>query len=313
MLGGLLACVSVDSVVASLPSLGARVAPVLALALVWMAVDAQVVSILVGGRVSWRHLLYQQVVADAIGQAVPLMGLAGEPWRARELASTLPVDAACGAVVRLRIVHTASGMLHAAWTLALAVTLVPLPAPWPRTLGGLAGVSAVLGALIVAAALTSVPTRMTAAVLRALGLPCTGAPITRDKGRILGALACKMFARALQMLEIAAVLALLGVAVAPAQVVMVAASIALSATLFFMMPQGLGVNEVGITTAVVLLGLPASLGLTLALVRRARIVTWTLVGLGVGFVGGLASLSHRWRSDAGPGSSPPSSSPGEPA
>lgn len=301
VLGGLLACVSVDAVVTSLPGLGARVAWVFVLALAWMAVDAQVVSILVGGRVPWGRLLYQQVVSDAIGQAVPLMGLAGEPWRARELASTLTVDDACGAVVRLRMVHAASGLLHAAWTLALALTLVPLPAPWPQTLGVLAGGAAVMGLSVVAAALSAVPTRLAAAVLRVLRLPGTGSPVAPHRGRILAALACKMFARALQMLEIAAVLALLGVAPGPVQVVTVAASIAFGATLFFMMPQGLGVNEAAITIAVVLLGLPASLGLTLALVRRARIVCWTLVGLGVGWLGSLASLSHCWKSACGAG------------
>lgn len=59
----------------------------------------------------------------------------------------------------------------------------------------------------------------------------------------------------------------------------VAGFISTSATIFFIIPQGLGVNELGISTALDILGYTAALGITFGLIRRARMIFWALFGV----------------------------------
>ena len=68
-------------------------------------------------------------------------------------------------------------------------------------------------------------------------------------------------------------------------VVLVAAMIMVSASVFFMVPQGLGVNEVGITAAFNIIGMSTSVGLAYGLIRRARVVGYALVGLTAYLIG----------------------------
>jgi hypothetical protein len=61
--------------------------------------------------------------------------------------------------------------------------------------------------------------------------------------------------------------------------------------LFFMIPQGLGVNEAGITGIMMILGYGESLGMAVALLRRGRMVLWAAAGLGLlALVQGLSFL-----------------------
>ncbi|MEW6282385.1 MAG: hypothetical protein AB1758_27505, partial [Candidatus Eremiobacterota bacterium] len=93
------------------------------------------------------------------------------------------------------------------------------------------------------------------------------------------ALALKMGSRFLQVCELAGWLWLLGVEPTVPRLILVAALLAAAASVFFMMPSGLGVQEAGIAGAFVLLGLPEYLGVAVGLLRRARIVFIAVVGL----------------------------------
>lgn len=60
-----------------------------------------------------------------------------------------------------------------------------------------------------------------------------------------------------------------------------------------MIPQGIGVNEAGLTAAFRILGWSTSDALALGLLRRARIVGWALMGLLLHMCGGLSAFRQR--------------------
>jgi len=67
--------------------------------------------------------------------------------------------------------------------------------------------------------------------------------------------------------------------VTPPLVIAIAGLLSASAVVFFMVPQGLGVNEAGIAGAFSMVGAGGPAGLAFGLIRRARVVTWAAIGL----------------------------------
>ncbi len=69
-----------------------------------------------------------------------------------------------------------------------------------------------------------------------------------------------------------------------------------SVSLFFFIPQGLGVNEAGIVTAFSIVGYASAAGIAYGLIRRARMIIYSLVGLVVYLLGTLTRFgSKRYR------------------
>jgi uncharacterized membrane protein YbhN (UPF0104 family) len=70
-----------------------------------------------------------------------------------------------------------------------------------------------------------------------------------------------------------------------ADVVIVQGMVMASVSIFFFVPQGLGVNEAGIVTALDIAGYSAATGVVFGLIRRARMIVYTLMGLIVYVIG----------------------------
>ncbi|MBK9016434.1 MAG: flippase-like domain-containing protein [Saprospiraceae bacterium] len=75
-----------------------------------------------------------------------------------------------------------------------------------------------------------------------------------------------------------AIFAILGYDPSMADIITIAGAIAVSASVFFM-PAGLGVNELGIASALTILGYPAALIISFSVVRRASVIFWALLGV----------------------------------
>ena len=95
----------------------------------------------------------------------------------------------------------------------------------------------------------------------------------------LKALSFKLLGRVLNMLEFIVIFILLGIQPELLEIVTIAAMLALSGTFLFIIPQGIGVNEAGISGAFQLIGKPIELGLGVGLIRRARVLFWALFGI----------------------------------
>jgi hypothetical protein len=97
--------------------------------------------------------------------------------------------------------------------------------------------------------------------------------------RFLISLSFKMISRFLYLFEIYVIFQVLGISPTLQEVVLVGAMLMMSVSIFFFMPQGIGVNEVGISGAIVLLGYGATMGLTFGLLRRGRNLFWGILGV----------------------------------
>ena len=99
--------------------------------------------------------------------------------------------------------------------------------------------------------------------------------------RFLLSLFFKLMSRALYIVEIFVIFKVLGLSPAPHELLLVTTMLMLSASIFFVMPQGIGVNEVGIAGALTMLGFAAPIALTFALLRRARNLFWGFLGVSI--------------------------------
>ena len=102
---------------------------------------------------------------------------------------------------------------------------------------------------------------------------------TLPAGRFFRSLLFKLTARFLNLVEIFAIFTILGFAPKIIELVMVASFISVSAVVGFFVPQGLGVNEVGIVQALKILGYTGALGILFGLIRRARMIFWAMFGV----------------------------------
>ncbi len=91
----------------------------------------------------------------------------------------------------------------------------------------------------------------------------------------------KFTGRAFNLVELFVMFSIFGIEPSFISLVTVAGMISMSASLFFIIPQGLGVNETGISLALSFLGFSAALGITFGLIRRARMIFWALFGVGL--------------------------------
>ena len=96
----------------------------------------------------------------------------------------------------------------------------------------------------------------------------------------------KMLAQSLKLVEIAAILGALGLPVTPGLILATMAALGISSTAFFVVPQGLGVNEGSVVAAFSALGLGAPQALAVGLIRRGRMLLWSAIGVGIQSLGG---------------------------
>ena len=245
----------------------------------WYAANAWGLGLLLDGRVRFRNLFYIQVVGEAMNTIVPLAGLGGDVFRARHLSELVGTAVATRAVVEDRLVNVLSGPLFAGAAIALTIWMVPLD---PAVAAGMTVAAALMltaGLALIGFVLSPYPSRWSAALIKRL-TGTSGAPVQAlGRGRLAAVLGAKMVGRLLNLVEIAIILRLLGLAASPELVVAIAGLLTASAVVFFMVPQGLGVNEAGIAGAFTMVGLAAPYGLAFGLIRRARVVTWAAIGV----------------------------------
>lgn len=275
-------------IAATLSGLGLRVLLPLGVAFVWILLNTLSLSALVEHEVRLVSLLRNRLVGEAINTLVPLAGVAGEPYKIVHLSSFVPFERAAHAVVSDKVVNTMSGLVFFVAAGSLSLALVDLPASLVAGMAALVVLSALGSVGLSAVVLSEAQGRVLGSALRRLGLAGERTPPLRPR-TFAFSLAFNVAGRAASILEVIALLHLLGVSTDAAHVVALAAVSSATAILFFVIPQGIGVSEAGITGVFLLLGLPVHLGLSFALLRRARIIAWALVGLLVHVLHGIVT------------------------
>lgn len=227
--------------------------PLSLLALLWAPWDALTMGMLVNPPRRWGRLLMLEWSSDGLSRLIPSAGLGGEPFRYRHLRPM--TEEPVKIVLIYRIFHGITGIMATGTTAAICYSLGhSLHYPWLK----LAGASALAVGLIFLALLRWNP---------------------RPLPVLLGALWPKVISRFLQVGEVTFILALLGVPPTVERILLLQTYLAASATLGFIVPGGLGVQEEALVQAATDLGLGAEMGFKIGLLRRCRQLMWAGWGM----------------------------------
>lgn len=270
------------SVVAeSLAAVGNKLFLVFSVAILWILANTMCIRTLVRGKVSFPDLLFNQLTGDAYNTIIPLAGLGGEPYKIKHLTQWLDWHTASRAIVVDRLIHATSGALFAAICTFATLAFVDIPTAYIPWLTVLATTFAVVSIGMIWLALSNAPSKISGYILTKLKIVEEYRNDPLPAGRFFLAFFYKFSGRSLYLLELMVIFSVLGFSPDFFDLTAVAGMISTSATLFFIIPQGLGVNELGISGALSFLGYAASLGLTFGLIRRARMIFWALFGVGL--------------------------------
>jgi 1L-myo-inositol 1-phosphate cytidylyltransferase / CDP-L-myo-inositol myo-inositolphosphotransferase len=295
----------VEQILGSLVDIGANVWLVIAVAPpLWFAFNSLSLSTLIRHRVGFLDLFYNQLVGEAINAIVPLAGLAGEPYKAKHLSNWLSLQESSQAIVQNKLVHAISGPLFAALLGALTLIAVPLDTTLHTAfcIGTVLLFAASVGLTLVAA--SKAPTRLTGFVLTRLKIVARFQGERVDLRLFAISLFHKMVGRSLVLVEVIMLLYLLAIPITGANILVIESFIALTAVVFMVVPQGIGVNEMGIAGAFAALGLEPHLAMTFALIRRGRILFWALMGILLHMVVSLVHHANRAAAQGDLGSEP---------
>ena len=271
-----------DMVAEKLSAIGGSIFFVFATAILWVIFDTLTIASLLKFRVPYVDLLYNQLVGGAYNTIIPLAGLGGEPWKVKHLSQWMDYYKASQAVVQDRLIHSQSGIIFTAITMALTLNFVPFEAEYAALVKPLTILTIVLffvGGTMMWLTCSTVPSKLAAFVLKKLRIKEDFQIDTLPPGRFFRSLFFKMVARFLNLVEIFAIFIILGMNPGFMELVIVASFISTSAIIGFFIPQGMGVNEYGIATAMSILGYAFALGAIFGIIRRARMIFLAMFGI----------------------------------
>ncbi len=278
----------------TLATVDATVVIAIPIVLAWMLVNSLALRALLGNRVGLWTLLHQRIIGDGYNAIVPAAGLGGEPVRIAMLRRHLTTADAATAIVADRALHLAAGLLVSAAGLLAALAALPLPSV------AAAGIPVYVIAALSGATLLVVLVHgdLSGRLVRRLGVWLGAAPGEAPGIRISGraiaiAVLWNSLGRVVAGAEIALYAVVLGLDLSLIEIVFVTAVLHAVGVALFVVPQGIGVAEAATVLAAQALGLPAAAGLSLGLLRRARILLLSAVGV-------LLHLGHRARASRTP-------------
>lgn len=282
ILCGLIFNMDLQVVADSMSAVGNKLFLVFSVAIIWILANTLCIRTLLGNKVSFVDLLYNQMTGDAYNQIIPLAGLGGEPYKIKHLTQWLDWHTASRAIVVDRLIHATTGMLFSAVGVgAMLLFVADIPPQFFVPLAIFAGIFALGSIIMVWLSLSSAPSTIAGYVLKKLKIveEFRNDPIPAK--RFFLAFFFKFIGRAFNLVELFVMFSIFGINPNFIDLVAVAGMISMSATVFFVIPQGIGVNETGISIALGFLGYTAALGITFGLMRRARMIFWALFGVGL--------------------------------
>ena len=254
---------------------------------VWAFPYAMTLMVLLDNQISFRDALYTQVSGDGFNGITPFLGMGGEPFKAKHLSRFVPLAQSSKAIVQSRLIHALSGVLLTVVVLLICLLIIDLSSlpgvklgMWLVTI-----IMTVVTALLIWLTMSKAPTHFTGFILTRFKLieEFRHDPLTWSK---LGlATFYRLLGRGGRFLELYLIFMVLDIIPKFVDVILVQGMVLATVSLFFFVPQGLGVNEAGIATALDIAGYSAAIGVVFGLIRRARIVVYTLLGLIVYAIG----------------------------
>lgn len=246
--------------------------------LTWALANAESVRCMLPVAAARTHLLFVQLVGDALNNVVPAAGVGGEPLKAVELGRYAPLGTVGSIVVQNRVAQAVGNAVVTAIAAGSGALLLAVDADVRLGYAFTAVAYVIVAASLSALLLSSTMHGWAARVTRRFGLS-EGYRLQRNVWTSL--LGWKLVVPALKCADIVLFGWLSGSVVGVVEAGLVYVSISVTSAVFFFVPQGLGANEAGIAATFALLGLPPEVGLAYALTRRARVAAWTALGFGL--------------------------------
>jgi len=248
------------------------------IALAWFPTHTCALWMVLERRVPWRVLFYVRLVGDGYNALLPMAGLGGEPFKARQLARFVPMDRVVAALVRDRVIDNAIGFLFSAGWLSWALPRVAVPGVLRNALWGYAAIAAALGLLSCWLVISRLPGRLGGMLGRWLSGSSEEPPRLPLRQAIYAAL-WSMASRMLGMCEIAVLLHAIDLPVDVSTTAFADSALNAAGFIGFAFPQGVGVFEGSTVYLLGCLGVPAPAALAFALARRGRMLLVSLLGV----------------------------------
>lgn len=278
IIAALLFYVPFDVLVHSMSIIGNKVFLVFSVASLWIITNTLCMSTLVRGKVPFLDLLYNHITGEAYNTILPLASVGGEPYRIQHLTNWLDLHTASRAVVVDRLIRAITGMLFAGAALTFTLFYVKMSSAVFATVAFLTVAHYIVSLGIMWISLTQAPSKAVGFVLKKFKMVEEYRSEPIPAGRFFAAMGWKFLSRIFSLVEMYAIFAILGFDPSMIDIVTIAGFIAVSASVFFM-PAGLGVNELGIASALTILGYPAAIILSFSVVRRASVIFWAILGV----------------------------------
>lgn len=257
-------------------------------------------------RLSFLDALSSTVMGEALGQVTPLATLVSEPSKAVFVRHRLPLSVGLSTIVIENIFYTATvGMMIGLGAIAMLLEF-PIPAAlrW-ASLGSIAGMLVIVGGAFLLLRRGLMPATAVIEWLGARGMggvwlagqldrvrrfeTTINSFTSRNRERLGRLMLFEAGFHAAGVAEVYLTLAL----IAPDSVTLLKAVVLESVgrainVLFKFVPMRVGVDEAGNALFAQPLGVPTPALVVLPLVRKARILTWTAIGLGLLVLRGLS-------------------------
>jgi len=274
-----------------LRQVGAGFLLVLAIAFARLVIRAYAWSLFFDRRASLSHVIAATLVGDAAGGVTPLSLLVSEPAKALYLRDDIPPSRGLAAAAAENFFYSLSVALVIIAGMTALLLGFPLPQPvrlasWIALVAMLAVVAAGLWLIwrrpsLVSSALAALPfAAARRAVERVRTLEETAYAFVRQTGhRLAAVIACEIAFHLLSLAETYVTLWLVaGRATVTAAFILDSVSRVIN-VVFRVVPLRIGVDEEGARLVADVLGYTQANGLAMALVRRGRLIVWTLPGL----------------------------------
>ncbi len=241
------------------------------------------------------------LIGDALGNVMPLGIVVSEPAKAALVRDRVPLTAAISALAVENLFYMLSVALFI--FAGTAAMLLSFPLPKQLRVAAFATLGIVVFVLLAAFVAVRKKWRPLSRLLAWIGGRDWGRKLTRGRGEKVGAIEDRVYgfyerhgARFLPILALEGCFHLAGVAEvfvtlyvmldpAPAPVQLALAAFVLESVnrvinvVFKFVPMRVGVDEAGTGMFTKVLGLGTTAGVTLAIVRKARVIVWTGVGV----------------------------------
>lgn len=252
----------------------------------WTAANSRGLHLLLGTRIPTLRLTGHRVIGDSFNAIVPAAGVGGEPLRIAMLARDVPTIEAAVAIVSDRLLNLVAGLVFSAVGFAVAAAVLTLPDELVIGIGAYAAASLVVATVVLAIVRGGLSGRIVSRIVRWVAGE-HALPAMLPARTIARVLAWNVIGRSIGALEVALYAYLLGLDLSLVGIVFVTSVLHSVGIGAFMVPQGIGVAEAASVYALGLLGVAPELALAFALVRRARILAFSALGVGL-------HLTARW-------------------